>query len=179
MAESRQHSSIFRVSGPINMWLHYDTLSNILCQIGGSKRLVLFSPADVAHLKIPPGRSSSDLNVFDEKEWARTSLRHTHPYEAILHAGDVLYIPPLWCHAALPMDGTGISIAINTFFKTEEQSYAAGNDTYGNRDVPEYGYGRNDVSKLVGRFKDMPQDTRRFYLERLADEILQTARKKG
>lgn len=178
ITEKMQHSSVFRISGPVNMWLHYDTLSNILCQIRGSKRLILFSPADVAHLKIPAGRSSSDLNVFDKMAWETTSLKHTHPYEAILRPGDVLYIPPLWCHAALPLDG--ISVAINIFFKTEDdQRYSEGNDTYGNRDVAEYEHARNDISKAIGRFALMPKDARRFYLERLANEVTQQARKKG
>jgi tRNA wybutosine-synthesizing protein 4 len=172
------HSSVFRISGPINMWLHYDALPNILCQIRGSKRLILFSPADVTHLKIPPGRSSSDINVFDEKAWKNTSLRHTHPYEVILNAGDVLHIPPFWCHSALPLDG--MSIAINTFFKTEDSKlYAVGNDTYGNKDVPEYEQGRRDISKAIARFESMPNDMSRFYLQRLADEIIQISRKKG
>ena len=177
ISEEQQHSSVFRVSGAINMWLHYDTLSNVLCQIRGSKRLLLFAPADVAHLKIPPGRSSSDLNVFDPQAWEKTSLRHTHPYEVILRPGDVIYIPPLWCHAALPLDG--LSIAINTFFKTkDDQSYALGRDTYGNKDVAEYEHARKDITKAIGRFSSMSKDTRRFYLERLADEMLQEGRKK-
>ena len=178
ISEEQQHSSVFRVSGAINMWLHYDTLSNILCQIRGSKRLLLFAPADVAHLKIPPGRSSSDLNVFDPQAWEKTSLKYTHPYEVILRPGDVIYIPPLWCHAALPLDG--LSIAINTFFKTEDdQSYASGKDTYGNKDVAEYEYARKDIAKAISRFSSMPKDTQRFYLGRLADEMLQINRKKN
>src|SRR6266487_5884534 len=34
------HSSPLRISGPVTMWLHYDVMANILCQIRGTKRLV-------------------------------------------------------------------------------------------------------------------------------------------
>src|SRR4051812_23543898 len=49
------HSSPLRVSGPVTMWLHYDVMANILCQIRGIKRLVLFPPSDVSRLDLAPG----------------------------------------------------------------------------------------------------------------------------
>lgn len=27
------HSSVLRISGPVNMWLHYDVMANVYCQI--------------------------------------------------------------------------------------------------------------------------------------------------
>ena len=150
-------------------------MPNILCQIRGSKRLVLFPPEDVGGLMIPPGRSSSDLNVFDPLVLSSPPLSQTHPYEAILNPGDILFIPAFWCHTAIPLDG--ISVAINIFFKASDHNYyAAGKDTYGNRDVQEYEYGRRDIGKAVSRFEGMPTEMRRFYLERLGQEILQKAR---
>ena len=150
-------------------------MPNVLCQIRGSKRLILFSPQEVGNLEIPPGRSSSDLNVFDAEVQAKPPLNQTHPYEAILNPGDVLYIPAFWCHTAVPLDK--ISVAINTFFKPEDHHcYALGKDTYGNKDVPEYDYSRKDISKAMARFGAVPKEMRRFYLERLGHEILQKAR---
>lgn len=149
-------------------------MPNILCQIRGIKRLVLFPPEDVGYLKIPPGRSSSDLDVFDPKAWKRTPLDQTHPYEVILKPGDVLFIPALWCHSAIPLDG--VSIAINTFFKAHDDTcYAVGTNTYGNRDVSEYEYSRRDIAKAMSRFDSMPPVMSRFYLERLGREILDKA----
>ena len=155
--------------------MNHQVMANILCQIRGSKRLVLFPPEDVGNLQIPPGRSSSDLDVFDPEARQSLPLSLTHPREVVLNPGDVLFIPSFWCHAALPLDG--ISVAVNMFFKAlDSHCYAAGKDTYGNKDVPEYEYGRRDIAKAVSRFESMPKDVSRFYLERLAQEMLQKAR---
>ena len=99
---------------------------------------------------------------------------HTHPYEVVLKPGDVLFIPALWCHSAIPLDG--VSVAINTFFKTSDGQYAGGKDTYGNKDVHEYEYGRRDIAKALSRFESMPPEMGYFYLERLGQELLQKAR---
>ena len=178
LAKESMHSSVLRISGPVNMWLHYDCLENILCQIRGSKRLLLFSPDDVSHLGIPPGRSSSDVDVFSNKDaWIDTRLKNTHPYEVYLEPGDVLFLPAFWAHAALPLDG--LSIAVNIFFKTMNANcYAVGKDIYGNRDVQQYGDARKDIAKAAERFKDMPPEMARFYLARLAEELAEKGRER-
>ena len=136
--------------------------------------MILFAPQDIGHLRIPPGRSSSDLDIFNPQAWKTSPLCHTHPFEVVLKPGDVLFIPALWCHSAIPLDG--ISVAINTFFKTSDGHYAAGKDTYGNKDVQEYEHGRRDIAKAMLRFESMPPEMESFYLERLGQELLQKAR---
>ena len=44
---------------------------------------------------------------------------------------------------------------------------------YGNRDVKGYENGRRDVEKIVRAFKGLPADVSNFYLQRLANEILE------
>jgi tRNA wybutosine-synthesizing protein 4 len=160
------HSSPLRISGPVALWLHYDVLANILCQIHGSKTLHLFPPSDVKHLSYPPGGSSSNVDVLTSKD---PSLLHTHPHIAFLKPGDVLFIPPMWSHTAIPEEGT--SVALNVFFKNLQNGYAAGKDVYGNRDLQAYENGRRDVEKILKAFKNVPDDIARFYLDRLAAEI--------
>ncbi|KAH6847965.1 hypothetical protein B0I37DRAFT_431903 [Chaetomium sp. MPI-CAGE-AT-0009] len=117
-------SSVLRLSGLVNMWLHYD------------------SPR----------------------------LAHTHPHEAILSPGDVLFLPPLWLHTATPTSDK--SIAVNVFFKDlESDHYASGRDVYGNRDLAAYEKGRQDVARIANSFKKLPAEAREFYLLRLADEL--------
>src|SRR5207248_1495320 len=48
--KANQHSSPLRISGPVALWLHYDVLANVLCQIRGSKTLHLYPPSDVKYL---------------------------------------------------------------------------------------------------------------------------------
>lgn len=142
-------------------------MANVYCQIQGSKRLLLFPPSDVKHLGFEPGFSSSQINVFEELNCP--SLADTHPYEAILQPGDILFLPSLWPHTASLI--SGISIAVNVFFRNLSAGYATGKDVYGNRDLQAYEKGRQDIAKIVKSFDSLPRDVRGFYLQRLADEL--------
>jgi tRNA wybutosine-synthesizing protein 4 len=148
-------------------------MANVLCQVRGTKRLVLYPPSDVRALGIPPGGSSSAINVFEPSERQRSRLAQTHAREAVLRPGDVLFIPPLWCHAASPADGA--SIAVNVFFRDLGDGYAAGKDVYANRDVQAYADGRRAIARLVAKFDGLPPAMARFYLERLGDELRERA----
>ncbi len=148
-------------------------MANVYCQVGGSKRLLLFPPSDVEHLPFAPGASSSSIDVFSSLE--SPSLGNTHPHEAVLSPGDVLFLPPLWLHTATPTSDK--SIAVNIFFKDLESGhYAAGRDVYGNRDLAAYEKGRQDVARIANSFKKLPADAKEFYLLRLADELRNKAR---
>lgn len=146
-------------------------MANVLCQIRGSKRLLLFPPSDIKHFEFDPGASSSHINVFDKLD--DQILARTHIHEALLEPGDILFLPPLWLHTALPT--SGVSIAVNTFFKNLQDVYALGKDVYGNRDLQAYEKGRQNIAKIVSSFDHMPGDVRGFYLQRLVQEFQQKA----
>jgi len=171
MITKNAHSSPLRISGPVNMWLHYDVMANVLCQIRGSKRLLLFPPSDVGQLHLAPGASSSAISVFERLN--DSALAATHPHEALLNPGDVLFIPPLWLHSARPTEG--VSIAVNVFFRNLQAGYAVGKDVYGNRDLGAYEKGRQDIAKMTKSFENLPEDVRGFYLQRLAEELREKA----
>lgn len=166
-------SSVLRVSGLVNMWLHYDVMANVYCQISGTKRIILFPPSDVEHLSFAPGASSSSIDVFASLD--SPDLAPTHPQEVTLLPGDVLFLPPLWLHTATPISDS--SIAVNVFFRNLDGAcYAAGRDVYGNRDLAAYEKGRQDVAKIANSFQKLPTEAREFYLLRLADELRRKAR---
>lgn len=144
-------------------------MANVLCQVRGPKRLLLFPPSDVNHFEFEPGSSSSPVNVFERLQENR--LAGTSPYEALLEPGDILFIPALWLHTASPT--AGVSIAVNVFFRNLSTGYAAGKDVYGNRDLQAYEKGRQDVAKIIKSFDSLPGAVRGFYLQRLADEVKQ------
>ncbi|THC97887.1 hypothetical protein EYZ11_002638 [Aspergillus tanneri] len=170
------HSSPLRISGPVTLWLHYDVMANVLCQIRGEKRLILFPPQDVQHLSVPAGASSSTINIFQScDDGSITSIPQTSPQEALLTQGDILFIPPLWLHTASP---TGqVSVAVNVFFRNLSKGYAAGRDVYGNRDLQAYEKARADLQKIERSFDELPTDMARFYLSRLAQELKEMAEK--
>jgi tRNA wybutosine-synthesizing protein 4 len=146
-------------------------MANVLCQVRGSKRLLLFPPSDIQKFQFVPGSSSSGEDVFSMMDGAK--LDHTHPHEAILNPGDVLFIPALWLHTASPTEG--VSVAVNVFFRNLNGAYAAGRDVYGNRDLQVYEKGRLDVARIAKSFSNLPEDARRFYLQRLAEELRQAS----
>jgi tRNA wybutosine-synthesizing protein 4 len=145
-------------------------MANVLCQIKGKKRLLLFPPADVNHLGFAAGASSSSINIFDSQS---PIPRNTHPQEALLNPGDVLFLPPLWLHTASPT--SGMNVAVNVFFRNLQSGYAPGRDVYGNRDLQAYEKGRQDIAKIVKSFDNLPVEVRGFYLQRLAKEFEEKA----
>ncbi|KAI9732357.1 MAG: tRNA methyltransferase ppm2 [Cirrosporium novae-zelandiae] len=142
-----EHSSPLRISGPVTLWLHYD---------------------------FPPGYTTSRLDAFARPPKVHPSLAHTHSYEASLSSGDVLFFPPLWAHTTSTT--SGFSIGVNVFFRDLEKGYAAGRDVYANRDIQAYEKGRKDIDKMARAFQGIPVEMRRFYLERLADELRMKAK---
>ncbi|KAI0556288.1 leucine carboxyl methyltransferase [Xylaria curta] len=163
--KKNEHSSVLRISGRVNMWLHYDVMANVYCQISGSKKLLLFPPSDVSHLSFAPGASSSSIDVFT------STPASTHPHSATLGPGDILFLPPLWLHATAPLSDLGV--AVNVFFRNLETGYASGRDVYGNRDIAAYEKGRHDVERIANSFSKLPRDVQAFYMRRLVDEMAQ------
>lgn len=115
------------------------------------------------------GASSSSFNVFDDHQ--HPSLSHTHPHEAILEPGDILFLPSCWLHAASPLSSP--SIAINVFFRDLKYGYGAGRDVYGNRDLQPYEKGRQDIARVIKGFEKLPNSVKDFYLRRLLAEFRQ------
>ena len=147
-------------------------MANVYCQVAGSKQMMLFPPTDVAHLSFAPGASSSSMDVWESLSSPAMSL--THPYEATLSPGEVLFIPRLWPHAARPSARS--SVAVNVFFRDlVGASYSAGRDVYGNRDLAVYERGRQDIARIAKSFAGLPPDVRVFYGKRLVDELLEAA----
>lgn len=160
-------SSILRVSGRVNMWLHYDVMANVYTQIRGSKRMVLFPPSDVGQLAFAPGASSSSLDVFSALE--TPMLSQTNPHETHLQPGDILLLPPMWLHTATPT--SDMSVAVNVFFRDLDKGYSDGRDVYGNRDLAAYEKARHDAARIGKSFDKLPLEIRKFYLTRIADEL--------
>ncbi|TRY94189.1 hypothetical protein DNTS_028362 [Danionella cerebrum] len=66
-------SSVFRISSAgLQLWTHYDVMDNILAQVTGTKRVVLYSPKDALHLYLTGDKSevldvdSPDLQLYPE-----------------------------------------------------------------------------------------------------------------
>lgn len=59
----RVHQSCLRLNAsPLQLWNHYDTFDNVLCQIVGNKRVVMFPPSQYNNLYMT-GSSSSVMDI--------------------------------------------------------------------------------------------------------------------
>ncbi|XP_002067999.2 lysine-specific demethylase 8 [Drosophila willistoni] len=81
--------------------MHYDPKHNLLCQVFGSKQIILASPKDTE--KLYPHQSEF-LGNTSQIDAAKLDLQ-TYPlaesvqfYELFLQPGDCLYMPPKWWH---------------------------------------------------------------------------------
>lgn len=89
-------SSVLRIASPkLCLWTHYDVMDNLLIQVRGRKRAVLFHPNDSDYLYLKGDKSrvldidKPDLEMYPDFPKARR-------YEAILNPGDVLFIPGVY-----------------------------------------------------------------------------------
>jgi Cupin-like domain len=106
----------------INLWLgpdgnisplHYDRADNLLCQVIGAKKIVLFSPSQTSYLYPFPESSriphmaqvdidQPDLEIYPDFQLAVFM-------EATILPGDILFIPKHWWHQVYSLSA-GISI---------------------------------------------------------------------
>jgi tRNA wybutosine-synthesizing protein 4 len=115
--------------------------------------------------KLTPVYLGSGADVFNKLN----EYLESHPHEALLEPGDILFLPPLWLHSASPT--SEMSIGVNIFFRNLTSGYAPGKDIYGNRDLQAYEKGRLDIARIIKSFEGLPVDIRGFYLQRLVSEL--------
>ncbi|KAG5491173.1 hypothetical protein JIQ42_01070 [Leishmania sp. Namibia] len=147
----RLHQCCLRMSAPpLQLWTHYDALDNVLCQIVGTKRVVLFPPSEFNNLYMT-GSSSAVINL-DEPDLVRYPRfidACKSAQEVILRPGDMLFLPAMWFHHITTLlpdadsdDSTAAvtpapyNVSVNVFFRhfSDTAVYDA-KDLYGNKDI--------------------------------------------
>lgn len=81
--------------------MHYDNKQNLLCQVFGTKRIILARPEDTHNLYPHDGEmlhntSQIDAESLDFEHFPRTA--NVKFYELTLCKGEMLYIPSKWWH---------------------------------------------------------------------------------
>ncbi|XP_031562148.1 tRNA wybutosine-synthesizing protein 5-like [Actinia tenebrosa] len=166
--EQQFFSSVFRIASPgCQLWTHYDIMDNLLIQVSGRKRVVLFSPQDASNLYLN-GDKSEVLNIDnpDLKRFPRFSS--AVPFECHLEAGDVLFIPALWFHNVLSID---FGVAVNVFWRHLDVGLYDKKDIYGNKDLLPATQAMQMADKLIKQLDQLPQDYRDFYARRIACKL--------
>lgn len=135
---------------------------------GGSSSATILDPFADLHATTKTTNTGTQSSNIGSTHFAQPD------YDITLSPGSALYIPPVFPHAALPLTAC---VAVNVFFRDlSPKKYAPGKDVYGNRDLVAYERGRQTLGRVVKEFDGLPSWVRRFYLERLSQEILDAAR---
>ena len=105
--------------------LHHDLSENLLCQVRGRKRILLFEPKQTSLLYPFPAHSKilnmSQLNI-DKPELDKFPKFQKAKYtECVLEPGEMLFLPAFWWHQVYSLDR--LNISINFWWKTHFKEY--------------------------------------------------------
>ncbi|XP_061186498.1 tRNA wybutosine-synthesizing protein 5-like [Saccostrea echinata] len=164
----RFFSSVFRIaSRGLQLWTHYDVMDNILIQISGRKKVVLFDPADAHNLYLNGDKSEVlDIDHPDSEKYPKfySAIR----YEGQLEPGDILFIPALWFHNVVSLD---FGVAVNVFWKHLEDKMYDNKDIYGNKDLQPAVRAMQIADRAIKALEELPPVYRDFYARRLVSKI--------
>ena len=161
--KDKYFSAVIRVSsGDLQLWTHYDAMDNMLIQLHGEKRVLLFPPAVAGDLYLE-GSSSivRDVDNHDPLVFPRFSRARQAALEVVLQPGDVLYIPALWSHHVTALHGP--SIALNVFYRHLSAEQYPAKDLYGNADPTAATLAARNIDAAMEAMKALPHDYRVFY----------------
>ena len=142
-------------------------MDNLLVQVTGHKRVVLFSPRDAQYLYLCGDKSrvldidSPDISLFPHFSRA---TRH----QCVLEPGDVLFIPALWFHNVVSLE---FGVAVNVFWRNLDQKLYDTRDTYGNKDPLPAQRAQQALDRALKALEELPDDYRDFYARRLVSRI--------
>lgn len=142
-------------------------MDNLLVQVTGRKRVVLFSPQDANNLYLT-GDKSRILDIDNPNLSIFPRFSRVTRYECQLEPGDVLFIPSLWFHNVISLD---FGVAVNVFWKNLEPKFYDTRDTYGNKDPLPAQKAQQIVDRALKALEELPDDYRDFYARRLVSRI--------
>ncbi|XP_023679605.2 tRNA wybutosine-synthesizing protein 5 isoform X1 [Paramormyrops kingsleyae] len=161
-------SCVFRISScGLQLWTHYDVMDNLLAQVSGRKRVVLYSPRDVQYLYLSGDKSevldidTPDLDRFPDFVKAKR-------YECVLNPGDLLFIPALWFHNTLALE---FGVGVNVFWRQLSVESYDKRDPYGNKDPVAVSRAMQTLDRALRALDDLPPDYRDFYARRMVLQI--------
>ncbi|XP_019618013.1 PREDICTED: tRNA wybutosine-synthesizing protein 5-like [Branchiostoma belcheri] len=170
-APSQFFSSVFRIGSPsVQLWTHYDIMDNLLIQVSGRKRVVLFSPRDATHLYLTGDKSAVlDLENPDLERFPQFS--QARPYTCTLQPGDILFLPALWFHNVVSLD---FGVAVNIFWRHLDPGFYDNKDPYGNKDLLSGQRALQILDRALKTLEELPVEYRDFYGRRMVSKIQQT-----
>ncbi|CAL1582639.1 unnamed protein product [Knipowitschia caucasica] len=161
-------SSVFRISScGLQLWTHYDVMDNLLAQVTGTKRVVLFSPQDALHMYLSGDKSevldidSPDLEKFPE-------FLKAQRFECVLQPGDLLFIPALWFHNTMALQ---FGVGVNVFWRHLEADGYDKKDPYGNKDPVCAARALQSLDRALQSLDQLPPEYKDFYGRHMVQRI--------
>lgn len=166
--EDRFFSSVFRISSSNGqLWTHYDIMDNLLIQVIGRKRVVLYSPREATNLYLN-GDKSEVLDI-DNPDLSRfPKFTEVIPYECFMEPGDVLFIPAMWFHNVISLE---FGVAVNVFWRHLDPCYYDSKDTYGNKDLVPASRAMQIMDRAIKALEELPDEYRDFYARRIVCKV--------
>uniref|UniRef100_A0A4W3IKZ0 tRNA-yW synthesizing protein 5 n=1 Tax=Callorhinchus milii TaxID=7868 RepID=A0A4W3IKZ0_CALMI len=166
--ENQFFSSVFRITSPgLQLWTHYDVMDNLLIQVTGRKRVVLFSPRDAPYLYLT-GDKSQVLDIDNPDLSKYPEFAKAQSYECHLEPGDVLFIPALWFHNTVAEE---FSVGVNVFWKHLPADCYDKTDMYGNKDPTAASRAIQILDRALKTLEELPEEYRDFYARRMVLRI--------
>ncbi|XP_026150967.1 tRNA wybutosine-synthesizing protein 5 isoform X1 [Mastacembelus armatus] len=161
-------SSVFRISScGLQLWTHYDVMDNLLAQVTGRKRVVLYSPQDALHLYLSGDKSEIlDIDTPDLKQFPE--FVRAKRYECVLEPGDLLFIPALWFHNTLALQ---FGVGVNVFWRHLPPDSYDKKDPYGNKDPVAATRALQTLERALHTLDELPADHKDFYGRRMIQLI--------
>ena len=142
-------------------------MDNVLIQVDGKKRVVLFSPKDALNLYLNGDKSEViDIDTPDLQKYPK--FKNAIKHECILYPGDAIFIPAMWFHNVVALD---FSIGVNVFYKNLDQKFYDQKDVYGNKDLVPAARAMQMIDKAVKMLQELPSDYKDFYSRLLISKI--------
>ena len=170
------HSSVLRLASPgLRLWLHYDALDNVLLQLHGEKRVLLFPPSAAGGLYLAGSSSRIPTALLDDPSAAaaagfpRYAAARAAALELRLVAGEALHIPANWAHFVACDEGQA-STALNLFWLPEGDA-AEQHDVYGNADPPAALSALQAADAAERALLALPPSARAFFLARIVAQL--------
>nr|XP_044624439.1 tRNA wybutosine-synthesizing protein 5 isoform X2 [Equus asinus] len=152
-----------------------EVMDNVLIQVTGKKRVVLFSPRDAQYLYLS-GTKSEVLNIDNPDLDKYPLFSKARRYECSLKAGDVLFIPALWFHNVISEE---FGVGVNVFWRHLPSECYDKTDTYGNKDPTAASRAAQILDRALKTLAELPEEYRDFYARRMVLHIQDKAYSKN
>lgn len=161
-------SSVLRVASKgVQLWTHYDVMDNLLVQVTGKKRAVLYSPEDIPYLYLE-GDKSQVVDIDNPNLERFPEFVKATAHECIMEPGDILFIPALWFHN---MTSLNFSVAVNVFWRNLSPDVYDKKDPYGNKDPLPASKALEMVESALKHLSLLPDEYQRFYKRRIVSRV--------